>query len=658
MLQVLLGDHASWVNSQKGNERMKQDLVYVVEEGERNIEGLQKILTTHPEIRFVSLTAIDLGGNDTDEKIPRAHFLKNIDEYLGGGVQTDGSSVVLPGIATLNDGKVDLVTDPAANWIVDYNQEFMDAETGLPVGTLRIPSFLSHRGRLVDSRSVLKKTVESVERRILRLLDESPATAAYLGLDRKRVRSVKLFAATELEFWVRTPGVQIETEKLAVSQVLQESYWKRTKGTVRSSLEHSLLLLEKYGLSPEMGHKEVGGVKATLAGEGRFGDIMEQLEVDWKYAPALRAADNELLARIFIKEVFRQHGLEVTFLAKPIDGVAGSGEHTHVSIMVELEDGSLCNLFSARQPDVDFLSPLGWGALMGLLRNYEVAGAFVTASNDAFNRLKPGFEAPICIVASVGHDVTQPSRNRTVLAGLVRDRANPLGTRFEIRAPNPHTNTFLALSAFYQVMLDGMTYAAQSGKSAKQLEAEFSKRPGEDHPYLEKERAYRSEEDVFEHFSEEERRRIFGVPPATVWETMENLKRQPEKTAVLACDDVFTTQIIEAYRKACLTRWIMEIYNRIIPTNADFVRSCVQLHEDGNQADQRRWEQIQTARRELLRDENQQKALFTRIREAIDEGDYPATSQLQLEMNRRVEDLQRRYQAYRRNILPTGTAKR
>ncbi len=637
---------------------MKQGLVYVVEECDRNVEGLQKILSTHPEIRFVSLTAVDLGGNDTDEKIPTRHFLKNIHEYLDGGVQTDGSSVVLPGIATLNDGKVDLVTDPAANWIVDYNYEFPDPETGLPVGTLRIPSFLSHRGRMVDSRSVLKKTVESVERRMLQLLADSPETVAYLGLDGKRVRAVKLFAATELEFWVRTPGVQIETEKLAVSQVLQESYWKRTKGPVRSALEHSLLLLEKYELSPEMGHKEVGGVKATLAGEGRFGDIMEQLEVDWRYATALRAADNELLARILIKEVFRQHGLEVTFLAKPIDGIAGSGEHTHVSIMVELEDGSLRNLFAARQPDVDFLSPLGWGALMGLLRNYEAAGAFVTASNDGFNRLKPGFEAPVCIVASIGHDVTQPSRNRTVLVGLVRDQTNPLATRFEIRAPNPHTNTFLALSAFYQVMLDGMTYAARSGKSAKQLEAEFSKRPGEDHPYLEKERAYRSEEDVFEHFTEEERRRIFGVPPATVWETLENLTRLPQKAAVLACDGVFTPEIVEAYRRACLTRWTMEIYNRIIPTNAEFVRSCVQLHEDDNQADQRRWEQIQTARRELLRDERDRKALFTLIREAIDRKDYPTTSELQLEMNRCVEDLRKRYQAYRRNILPTRAVKR
>jgi glutamine synthetase len=573
--------------SQGGATNMGKELIYVIPESDRTVAGLRRILPQNLEIRFVSLTAVDLGGNDTDEKIPARHFLENIDEFLDGGVQTDGSSVVLPGIATLNDGKVDLVADPKASWFVDYNYEFPDPDTGLPLGTLRIPSFLNHRGRLVDSRSVLKRAMDSGERRVLQLLRDHPALATDLGIRAAQVKEIKLYAATELEFWVRTPGGHVETEKLSVSQVLQESYWKRTKGPVRAALEQSLMLLEKLGMAPEMGHKEVGGVKATVAGQGRFGDIMEQLEIDWKYAPALQAADNELTARILIKEVFRRHGLEVTFLAKPIEGIAGSGEHTHVSVMAIMKEGSPRSLFAAREPQQDFLSPLGWGALMGLLRNYEAVGPFVSSSNDAFNRLKPGFEAPVCIVASVGHDVSQPSRNRTVLAGLIRDHRNPLATRFEVRSPSPHTNTFLALAAFFQAMVDGMSYAARSGKSASQLQAEFGKKADEGHDYLETGRAYRSEEDVFEHFTEEERRRMFGVPPATVWETLENLAKWPAKTAALACDDVFSPAIITAYRKACLTRWTMELYNRIIPANADFVRSCVRQHDDENVLDER-----------------------------------------------------------------------
>jgi glutamine synthetase len=627
------------------------DLLYVIPAPERNPAGLRALLGRHPEVRFVSLSGVDLGGNDTDEKIPVAHFLEHAEEYLAGGVQTDGSSVVLPGIATLNDGKVDFVADAAVQWYVDHNHENPDRATGLPVGTLRIPSFLKHRDRFIDSRAILQRTAESAGRRLAALLASHPKAAKASGVDPAAVERYELAAATELEFWVRTPGASVTTEKLSVSQILQESYWKRTKGAVRSALEESLAVLERYGLAPEMGHKEVGGLKATVSGEGDFDGIMEQLEVDWKYAGALQAADNELLARIMIKETFRRHGLEVTFMAKPMDGVAGSGEHTHVSVMAVLRDGSRRNLFAPAHPDSDFLSPLGWGALMGLLRNYEAVGPFVTASNDAFNRLKPGFEAPVCIVASVGHDVALPSRNRTVLAGLVRDARSPLATRFEVRAPNPHTNTYLAVAAFAQAMLDGMGWAAASGRCSRELEADFSKKPGVAHPYLETDRAYRSEENVFEHYSAEERDRMFGRPPATVWETLAALDSHPGAVKALQADGVFSPDVLASYRAATLLRWATELTDRIIPENARTVHGCVRLTGE-NRLDSGRWEAIQVLKDELARDDMDRTSIFTRIRAAVGKADHASVSALQLEMTDRMQRLAEQYRVYRRNIEP------
>ncbi|MBN1568305.1 MAG: glutamine synthetase [Acidobacteria bacterium] len=626
-------------------------LLYVIPETERNAAGLRKCLKAHPEIRFASLTAVDLGGNDTDEKIPIGHFLSHIDEYLAGGVQTDGSSVILPGIATLNDGKVDLIADPAVRWYVDYNHEHLDSDKGFPVGTLRIPSFLKHRDRLIDSRAILKRTMVSLSLRLSTLLAECPEAARQAGIDPYSVRGFDLAAATELEFWVRTPGATITTEKLAVSQILQESYWKRTKGAVRTALEHSLSLLESYGLNPEMGHKEVGGVKAVIGGEGDFDSIMEQLEVDWKYADALQAADNELLARIMIKETFRRHGLEVTFMAKPMEGVAGSGEHTHVSIMAVLNDGTRRNLFTPVDMSRDFLSPLGWGALMGLLRNYEAVGPFVTASNDAFNRLEPGFEAPVCIVASVGHDVTLPSRNRTVLSGLVRDMDNPLATRFEVRSPNPHTNTYLALAAFYQAMFDGMAWAARSDRTSGQLEIDFSKKRGDPHPYLEQDRAYRSEEDVFEHFGDEERNTLFGKPPATVWETLQNLDLHPQKLAALQADNVFSPEVLYSYRHAMLLHWMTELSDRLVPENAKAVHACVRLPGE-NRLDAQRWEKIQELKDDLARDDVDRISVFHRIRNAAACKDYASVSALRLEMSKKMKELTDLYQQYKQNIAP------
>ena len=66
---------------------------------------------------------------------------------------------------------------------------------------------------------------------------------------------------------------------------------------------------------------------------------MEQLEIDWKYTNAIQAADNENQVKYVVRDVFRMYGLDVTYRAKPIEGVAGSGEHTHLGVAVTLKDG-------------------------------------------------------------------------------------------------------------------------------------------------------------------------------------------------------------------------------------------------------------------------------------------------------------------------------
>ena len=182
------------------------------------------------------------------------------------------------------------------------------------------------------------------------------------------------------------------------------------------------------------------------------------------------------------------NGLEVSFQAKPILGVAGSGEHVHVGLAAKMKSGKIVNLMSPTDLNQEFLSAVGYGSIMGLLKNYEVINPFVSATNDSLNRLKPGFEAPVCIVTSLGLSPDIPSRNRTILAGLVRDVDNPLATRIEMRSPNPFTNTYLALTVFYLAMLDGTKACVESGKNLKELEAELSKKYGTDGFYLEKDR--------------------------------------------------------------------------------------------------------------------------------------------------------------------------
>ena len=127
----------------------------------------------------------------------------------------------------------------------------------------------------------------------------------------------------------------------------------------------------------------------------------------------------------------------------------------------------MVNLFAPQKFDAEFLSPVGFGALMGILKNYEAINPFVSSTTDSLNRLKPGYEAPVCIVTSLGHSPAEPSRNRTILIGLVRDAKISMATRFELRAPNPKTNTYLVLAASYMAMLDGIKAALASEKTPK-----------------------------------------------------------------------------------------------------------------------------------------------------------------------------------------------
>ncbi|MCG4775259.1 glutamine synthetase, partial [Lawsonibacter sp. DFI.5.51] len=69
----------------------------------------------------------------------------------------------------------------------------------------------------------------------------------------------------------------------------------------------------------------------------------------------------------------------------PLDSVAGSGDHTHFGISAKLKNGKIVNLFSPEDMKNDYTTKFGYGALMGILRNYEVLNPFVTSSNDGFN---------------------------------------------------------------------------------------------------------------------------------------------------------------------------------------------------------------------------------------------------------------------------------
>ena len=629
------------------------NLLHVIEKERYNANELKSLLGEHKHIKFVSLVGVDLGGNATDEKIPMELFLDDIESFLSSAVQTDGSSVELYEIATLNNAKVDLMPDESSRWYIDYNLEHIDAETNLPIGTLKIPAFLIHDNKKVCSRGVLQKAESYFKKSLLEVFEQYPHMINNIGINNiNEIDDILLTSATELEFWVNTPEDKADLEKLFVSQSLKEQYWKRTHGLIRTCLEKTLITLQAKGICPEMAHKEVGGIQSTISIEGKTNHAMEQLEVSWKFSSPLQAADNELVVREVIEDIFTTNGLEVTFKAKPIHGVAGSGKHTHVGVSVKLKDGSIKNLFAPRDMKDDYLSEIGYGALMGLLNNYEVLNPFVTSTNDAFNRLVPGFEAPVCIVTSLGHTYETPSRNRSVLVGLVRDAKNPKTLRFELRSPNPLSNAYLVIAGCYQTMLHGIKAVAESKLSTKGLEKELSKDIGEDSFYLNKNRAYRDENDVFEYYTLEERNKRFSAPPATVFENVRSLDIEKDKLEALKQGGVFNDKIINSFKVGSIDKWKKELGNRIIQDYSDRIRSYVKLHtkENMDALDEVNWNAISDIKFNVMKDTLTRSSIFTQIRDAIESDDYQIASNLQLELERNMEDVEKLYMQYKKNI--------
>lgn len=630
-------------------------MLYTIRPQEHDKETVTKLLRTHSEVKFVSLTGVDLGNHNTDEKIPVNTFIDDMEKTLASGVQTDGSSVALPVIADLSNARVDIVPDMDVNWYVEYNWSNIDYTTGLPVGTLRIPSFLKHNDEnYVGSRAFLKRAIKRFGEELENIVRANPYVMEYVGgIDSPDdIEKLSLTNATELEFWVKTPDDRADRDQLFTSQELKEQYWKRTIGPVGTALEQTLEVLDHYGIGVEMGHKEVGGVRAKMGNSGQYDHIMEQLEIDWKYADPMQAADNESQVKHIVRDIFRFNGLEVTFLAKPVYGVAGNGEHTHFGVSAKLKDGRIVNLFEPSDRVNEFMSPIGYGGLMGILRNYEIMNPIVCPTHDAFQRLKPGYEAPVCIVTSLGKDHETPSRNRTVLAGLVRDFSNPLSTRFELRSPNPHSNTYLIIGAGYMLMLDGIRAALEAGKTPSELENSISKKYGEDDFYLEKDREYRCEKNVFTEFTQEEREKLFGRSPATVWENFNAFDVYADRLDIITGGNETDLMILKSFTEQMLLKWTTEYHDRRLSNQMDFVRSCSKKHgDDATEYDLTNWESVNELRMLLGKDSYVRTSLLSQAKKAIDDNDLRKASDLELEIQTVMEKLRKEYSKYIKNLL-------
>jgi glutamine synthetase len=196
--------------------------------------------------------------------------------------------------------------------------------------------------------------------------------------------------------------------------------------------------LEAMGFEIEASHHEVA--------EG-------QHEVNFKYSDALTAADNTLTFKWVVRSIAAQHGLHATFMPKPVFGINGSGMHTNQSLFKL--DGT--NAFFDENGPLQ-LSETAYQYIAGIARNAKGFAAITNPLVNSYKRLVPGYEAPVYIAWSAS--------NRSALIRIPASRG--LGTRTEVRCPDPTCNPYLAFAMMLKSGLDGVVNKLQAPDSVDQ----------------------------------------------------------------------------------------------------------------------------------------------------------------------------------------------
>jgi glutamine synthetase len=199
--------------------------------------------------------------------------------------------------------------------------------------------------------------------------------------------------------------------------------------TLQDFRSEIILHMKQVGVPVEVHHHEVG-----TAGQG---------EIDMKYAPLTKMADNVMYYKYIIRNIARKHKKVATFMPKPIFGDNGSGMHTHQSLWK-----GETNLFYDSK-GYSLVSKAAMYYIGGLLKHAPALLAFCAPTTNSYRRLVPGYEAPVNLAYS--------QRNRSAAVRIPVYSKSPKSKRIEFRCPDPSANPYLCFAAQLMAGLDGIT---------------------------------------------------------------------------------------------------------------------------------------------------------------------------------------------------------
>ncbi len=361
-------------------------------------------------VHFLRLQFTDIDGIIKNVEVPESQFEKALD----GRVMFDGSSI--EGFTRIEESDMVLVPDletfAVFPWVTEHGR------VGRLVCDVVNPDGSPFSG---CPRTLLKRQVE-----------------------RAKKMGYRVMAGPEAEFFL----FQLDASGNPVTETHDKgSYFDLSPVDRGEEARRDVaLVLESMGYEVEAAHHEVAP---------------GQHEIDFKYADAVKTADNIVTFRFVVKKVALSHGLHATFMPKPLSDVNGSGMHMNMSLF----NNSGNNAFDDPEGE-DGLSSCARGFIAGLLQH---ARAFVAVTNplvNSYKRLVPGHEAPI--------NVAWSEKNRSPLIRVPARKG--VEARCEVRVPDPSCNPYLALTVLLAAGLDGIENKMDCGSPVNENIFNMSKR--------------------------------------------------------------------------------------------------------------------------------------------------------------------------------------
>lgn len=175
-----------------------------------------------------------------------------------------------------------------------------------------------------------------------------------------------------------------------------------------------------------------------------------QYEYNWKYATAVRAADESAVFKELTKDIAEMDDMAVSFMAKPKGAEGGSGCHFHVSLMDVKTGENVCDDKNGEDGISDLLRYM----IGGILKHGKGLSAFLAPTINCYKRYQPDSFAPIYL--GWGMD------NRTTYIRIPKERGK--GSRLEVRAGSAACNPYLAIAGILAAALDGIKHKIEPPK--------------------------------------------------------------------------------------------------------------------------------------------------------------------------------------------------